>query len=152
MADLYSELHDMVRSLSEAGVNFALCGGLAIAVHGKVRATIDIDLLIPPDDLERAAAVCRDLGFIIEARPMELAGGRISIRRLTKIDEANETLPVDLLMVGETLRNVWLTRQRVSWEGCDLSVVSREGLIEMKRMRGSGQDLEDIAWLEAQRD
>lgn len=61
----------------------------------------------------------------------------------------SETLSVDLLIVGEALENAWLTTQRISWEGSELA---REGLIEMKRLRGSGQDLEDIEWLEGQRD
>ena len=152
MFDLYDELRLLIRALTAAHVEFALCGGLAVAVHGKVRATIDIDLLVPTDHLQAAIAACRERGFTIEALPMVFAGGRISILRLTRPDESGETLSVDLLIVGEALEHAWMTRQRISWEGFELAVVSREGLIEMKRLRGSGQDIEDIAWLEGQRD
>ena len=31
--------------MDEAGVDYALCGGLAVAAHGAPRATRDIDLL-----------------------------------------------------------------------------------------------------------
>lgn len=152
MMDLYEELRALIRSLNDAGTEFALCGGLAIAVHGKVRATIDIDLLVPPESLEAAIAVCRERGFTIGALPMVFAGGRISIRRFTKADESGEALSVDLLIVADALQNVWQTRQKIAWEGSELPVVSRDGLIEMKRLRGSGQDLEDIEWLESERD
>lgn len=36
------------------------------------------------------------------------------------------------------------------WEALELPVVSREGLIALKRLRASGQD-DDIAWLEENR-
>lgn len=35
MIDLYGELRELVHTLNKAGADFALCGGLAIAVHGK---------------------------------------------------------------------------------------------------------------------
>jgi hypothetical protein len=35
----------------------------------------------------------------------------------------------------------------VEWEGRHLSVISREGLISLKLLRGSGQDMDDIARL-----
>jgi hypothetical protein len=47
MVDLVAELHVVADALVAAGVEFALCGGLAVAVHGHVRATRDIDLLVP---------------------------------------------------------------------------------------------------------
>jgi general stress protein CsbA len=44
--------HDLLalaRSLADAGVEYALIGGTAMAVHGFSRATKDIDLLLPID-------------------------------------------------------------------------------------------------------
>lgn len=51
---LYEELERVVLALDDAGVPHALCGGLAVAVHGHVRATKDIDLVILASDVERA--------------------------------------------------------------------------------------------------
>ena len=34
-------------ALEENGVNYAIAGGYAVALHGAVRGTIDIDLVIP---------------------------------------------------------------------------------------------------------
>jgi hypothetical protein len=53
MVSLYDELKALVAALNEEGVPYALCGGLAMAVHGFVRATEDIDLLVRPSDVER---------------------------------------------------------------------------------------------------
>jgi len=46
MIDLLAELRSVISSLDIAGIPYALCGGLAMAVHGFPRATVDIDILI----------------------------------------------------------------------------------------------------------
>jgi len=38
----------------------------------------------------------------------------------------------------------WNGRQQVAWEKGDICVVSPRGLIALKRLRGTGQDLDDI--------
>jgi hypothetical protein len=47
-----------------------------------------------------------------------------------------------------TTGNAWQTRTSTEWEGHSVPVVSRAGLIDLKRLRGSPQDLADIAVLE----
>lgn len=44
---------------------------------------------------------------------------------------------------------VWERRECVEWEGTSLWVVSRDGLVQMKRLAGRLQDLADIEKLEA---
>jgi hypothetical protein len=46
--------------------------------------------------------------------------------------------------VTPSLRNVWEAKERLVWDGGFISVVSREGLIQMKLLRNSGQDQDDI--------
>lgn len=52
-----------MEALVAAGVRFILIGGLAVGVHGAVRATRDMDIVPDPDsqNLERLAAVLRKL-------------------------------------------------------------------------------------------
>lgn len=148
MLDLYDELKSLVARLMERNLEFALCGGLAMAVHGLPRATVDIDLLVPPDALEGAKMVARGLGYRVEALPMTLADGVIQIRRLSKSDlESGDMLSVDLLLVTPRLEEVWRTREEVEWEHGRLPVVSREGMILLKSLRRSGQDEDDIRHL-----
>jgi hypothetical protein len=153
MFDLYDELKGLIGSLGAARASYALCGGLAMAVHGKVRATVDIDLLVPPEQLEDVKGVCRSHGYLVEAKPMVMASGRVPIVRLSKIDSGSrDTLSIDLLVVTSSTAPVWAGRQQVTWAGQSLSVVSREGLIALKRLRSSGQDLDDIEWLQTEHD
>ena len=45
MIDVYTEFVALTRARDSAGVDYALCGALALAIHGAPRATKDIDLI-----------------------------------------------------------------------------------------------------------
>jgi hypothetical protein len=149
MLDLYDELAALLGALEAANADYAVCGGLAMAVHGFPRATIDVDLVVPPTGVEAVLACARRLGYTIPADPMSFAGGAVEIRRVTKLDPASrDLLSLDLLLVTPAIQQVWEERTRVRWERGELWVVSRRGLANLKRLRGSGQDLDDIKRLE----
>ncbi len=146
--DLLEELKRLTAKLSEAGIEYALCGGLAMAIYARPRATLDIDILIELTSLFRTKRAVEELGFAFSAEPMEFHGGRVQIYRLCKIDtDSGEELILDLLIVTPDIQQVWENRLTVEWEGGTLSVVSPEGLIALKSMRGSGQDRDDIEYL-----
>jgi len=145
MLDLYTEFKGLIARLSEREIDYALCGGLAMAVHSVPRATVDIDLLILAESLERVTSLARELGYTVEAEPMRWAGGAIEIRRLSKLDpDWGDVLTLDLLLVTPPIAGVWESRIEVEWENGKLKVVSRDGLIALKSLRASGQDLDDI--------
>jgi hypothetical protein len=149
MLDLFDEFATLIGALEAAGTEYAVCGGLAMAIHGLPRATIDVDLLVPPSAAERVLACALGLDYTIPADPMSFAGGVVEIRRVTKIDAASgDLLSLDLLLVTPAVERVWNERTRVRWERGELWVVSRQGLVSLKRLRGSGQDQDDIKRLE----
>lgn len=122
-----------------------------MAIHVAPRATLDVDLLLPVAQLERSKEIARGLGYEIATDPMRFAGGAVEIHRLSKPDpETGDLLSLDLLVVTPGLERVWASRERILWEHGLVPVVSRSGLVEMKRLRGSGQDLDDIRALEEQ--
>jgi hypothetical protein len=67
MLDLYDELKTLTACFDSNRIAYALCGGLAMAVYGLTRATVDIGLLIPAECLETAQSAARDLGYTIGA-------------------------------------------------------------------------------------
>lgn len=144
---VYEELRELISRLNAAGLDYALCGGLAMAAHGWPRATMDIDLLILESDYTAVRDVARESGFDIENPEFTVAGGKIRIRRLVKIAGA-EAIPLDLIVVGPLTDAVWQTRRKVEDERGPVWVVSPDGLLQMKRLRGSKQDLADIERIE----
>jgi hypothetical protein len=144
MLDLLEELRNVIAHIDDAGVPYALCGGLAMAVHGYPRATVDIDLLVMVDDVARVDAAVRPLGFVVPAEPMTFQGGVVEIRRVSKIHASGQVLSLDLLLVTTPLQSVWEGRETMEWDFGKISVVSRDGLISLKSLRGSGLDQDDI--------
>jgi hypothetical protein len=148
MLDLYDELKSLIDIFDCSHVAYALCGGLAMAVHGIPRATIDIDMLITNEALASAQSAALQLGYTLTAAPMSFADGKVQIHRVSKIDpDSRDVLMLDLLLVTDSLLEVWKAREQVEWENGSLWVVSRAGLIALKQLRRSGQDLTDIARL-----
>ena len=153
MPNLFEEFRILVSALGAARVPYAICGGLAMSIHAHPRATIDIDLLAPPAAVTSIADALLPYGFVRRERtPTRLAAGEVVMHRLSKVVPGDpDVLMVDVIEVrsGVTER-AWATRTDAEWEGHSVTVVSRAGLIGLKRLRGSPQDIVDIALLEGQ--
>ncbi len=146
--DLLLELKELTKKLNAVNVEYALCGGLAMAIYALPRATLDIDILIEESSLEIVRRAVRELGFSIDAAPMEFQNGKIRIHRVSKSEtDTGEMLSLDLLMVTPEIAGVWENRRIVHWEAGKLCVVSPAGLIFLKSLRKSGQDQDDIELL-----
>ncbi len=148
MPTLLTELNQLIFALDENEIEYAVCGGLSIAIHGFVRATVDIDILIQPESLEKAYKIAGEKGFDIRGLDISFKERAVEIRRVSKIDDDGEVLSLDLLLVTPQVEDVWASREEIDFLGKKLSVVSREGLIKMKRLAGRPQDLADIERLE----
>jgi hypothetical protein len=130
VAYLYEQLKELLHALGEQRIEYALCGGLALAVHGLPRATLDIDLLVRPETWPQVEVVARTLGFTLKASPMSFSKGAIEVRRVSKIDPQQNPLTLDTLLVTDKIKDVWNSRCEVPWEKQTVWVVSREGLIK----------------------
>jgi hypothetical protein len=146
--DILAELKAVTGAFDREDIEYALCGGLAMAVYDLPRATLDIDLLLQIDSLFSARRAVEPLGFTLSGAPMTFHGGKIQIYRMVKIEMGTgEELVLDFLLVTPETAKAWDTRREVAWEGGTLKVVSPEGLILLKSFRRSGKDLDDIEHL-----
>jgi hypothetical protein len=140
---LFDELRTLVTALDAAGVEYALVGGLAVAVWGAPRATKDIDLLVQPEALATAMATARRCGFTLEALPFQFKDGT-QLQRVNKVDAAGNLLTVDFMLVDKNLAPAWAGRTRLPFSDSEIAVISREALIAMKALAGRPQDIADI--------
>jgi hypothetical protein len=143
---LLEQLATIVRALDRAQIEYALVGGLAVAVWGAPRATQDIDLLVRPESVEAVVAAVEPLGFRFRALPMTFSDG-MQLQRVSKI-EAGALLTLDLILVDPNLEPVWGSRQKVELDGAPIWVISRAALIQMKIAAGRPQDAADVQKLE----
>jgi len=150
--DLYAEFKAVIQAFNAEGIAYAVCGGLAYSIHVEVRATIDMDFLIQASDLPRCQQLLVQMGYTAHPRRMVFRGGTVAIQRLWKPQEqGGDALVIDLLIADEaSMPGIWGGREEHVWEGLSVWVVSRDGLVALKRLRGSEVDLADIRRLTEQ--
>lgn len=148
MATLLDELSQLISALDENEIEYAVCGGLALTIHGFPRATFDIDILIRPESLENSYKIAAQYGYDIRGLDMSFKERAVEIRRVSKIDDDGEVLSLDLLLVTPKVEDVWKKKEKFIWQDRELWIVSRDGLIKMKTLAGRAKDLIDIDRIE----
>ncbi|HTH46784.1 MAG TPA: hypothetical protein VMB21_04685 [Candidatus Limnocylindria bacterium] len=148
MLDVLTELLALVQAFREDGVDYAVCDGLAMAVHGFTRATEDIDLLVEPESLPKVREVAARCGFRLRRSDIEFRSGARLAQVLKTSPTSEDFLLLDLMLVGDVTREAWNSRidQPTPWGV--IRVVSRDALKAMKRQAGRPQDLVDIQRME----
>jgi|SaaInlStandDraft_1057018.scaffolds.fasta_scaffold11563_2 hypothetical protein len=147
---LIEDMKEIVRVLDANDIDYALCGGLAVAIHGYVRFTQDIDIIILPEDLEKAKAVLKKTGYNLPSGliPFKQKDGSFwEIFRLSKA-MGKELYTLALMLCTGSLEEKWQDRELVEADDQEFKVVSKAGLISMKKEAGRNKDLLDIEELE----
>lgn len=154
MSDL--DIGATLRALSEAGVDFVLIGGVAVAAHGHVRGTEDVDLVPDPepDNLLRLgnALVGLDARRLLgDGEPFGPADhNALAARRNLSLLTRNGQL--DIVQHATGLPSYQeLAERAITIEafGLTLRVISKSDLIATKRSRGEPRDLDDVSALES---
>lgn len=144
--NLYEEFRRLIDALNEAGVEYALCGGIAVAFYGFPRFTEDIDLLVLAEDMELLKEVAKTCGFVHDLGDLPLrrgSGERMVARRFSKALEG-DVLPLDLLVVNSEVQSVWENREVYEWRGRRIQIVSPQGLATLKKLANRDQDQVDL--------
>ena len=148
--DMLREVDAVISAFERAGIRYALAGGFAVAVYGRIRATKDVDFLCHPDDLDRAAAGLAEAGYKTFAEPWTFQNTSMTLYRFMKPSHEPELFHVVDVLVPPADRLHWIAAaEKIPWgrQG-RATVVSRTNLVEMKKMRGSDLDRGDIDFLE----
>jgi hypothetical protein len=125
-----------------AKVEFAVVGGVAVNVHGYLRATNDLDLFIRPTEENARAAFDALLTFgapLEGLQPDDLLDDEENLRFGPDEDH------IDILAsIGEMpFDQVWRNRVETEMEGLSIPFISKADLIDNKRQVGRLRDLAD---------
>ena len=134
---------DLLRAFAGADVRFMIVGAYALAVHGRPRATGDLDIWIDatPENAPRVMAALAAFGAPVAeiseadfARPgvvyqMGVPPGRIDI--LTEL-------------TGLTFAQAWPDRIRRPFGEIEVDFIDRASFLRNKRATGRLKDLSDI--------
>ncbi len=150
MIELPSDFRDFLVELARAGADFALVGGYAVAFHGHVRATKDLDVLVHATPAN-AARVFRALA----AFGAPVAAFEVGAEDFTTYDGVLQIgvapVRIDVLnrVQGLTFEEVVADGSFFELDGQRIPVIGRDALIANKRAVGRPQDLADAAALTA---
>jgi predicted nucleotidyltransferase len=151
-----TDFKTLLRALADGGVEFILVGGVAAAVHGSARLTVDVDVVYrrSPENLERlvlAVAVHRPyLRGVPPGLPFRWDAATLQ----HGLNFTLTTTVGDLDLLGEitgggTYDDLVPHTVTVQVFGVECRCLTLERLIHVKRAAGRPKDLEAIAELEA---
>lgn len=143
---------DLLRSLLAADARFMIVGAYAVGVHGRPRATKDLDVWVEPSS-ENAPKVMRALidfgaplmGLTIKDLETPDVGLQIGVAPV-RIDVLTQ-------ISGVSFQEAWPAHIEAEFaEGVRCAVIGFDDLLKNKRAAGRPQDIADVAALERLRD
>jgi len=162
---MIGQIEEILGALNRADVRYLVVGGVAVVLHGHLRTTADLDLVIQLQR-ENVLRAMRALGEL-EYRPRapvpadafadsELRQQWIQEKGLAVFSlwsPAHPTLEIDVL-VSEPFDfdTVYSRALRVPLEKAEVTVIALDDLIILKRQVGRPRDLEDVTALESLRE
>ncbi len=148
-------LYKIVATLKNARVPFAIAGGYAVALHGAVRGTVDVDIVLRLTKSHFLAAESALMGLgLVPRLPVsadEIFDFReeyIKNRNLVAWSFSNPRDPSEIVDIIITHDLAKLKIKNIQAGGRTLPILSVADLIAMKRASGRPQDLEDVRALE----
>lgn len=147
----------IVDALNAEGVKFAVVGGHAVALHGAIRGTVDLDLVLAAtrENFVAAERALKSLGLVsrIPASAEEVFAFRreyMEKRNLLAwgfIHPKDPSQIVDVVLTWELKPGESV---KIRSMGREIPVLGKPALIAMKRASGRPQDLIDAEALEKQ--
>mgnify|MGYP001355646055 CR=1 FL=1 len=148
---------ELAEAFARHGVAYCIVGGVAATLHGVLRDTFDLDVLVSPaaENLRRASLAMAELGMAphVPVKLEDLADPEVR-RRLREeknllalgyVDPASPLRRVDVLLDGPFEVDDVIARAVVRGGA---RVIGLADLIAMKRAAGRPRDLDDADWLE----
>ena len=148
-------INKVCNALAQQNVRYAVVGGYAVALHGAVRGTMDIDIAINWDlsTLRKTEKVLKEMGLVsrlpICANDVfQFRDEYITNRNLVAWNFYNPEDASQLIDIIITYDLKDKGRQRLHTAAGPIHVLQLNELIRMKRKSGRPQDIEDADALE----
>ncbi len=141
----------LLRRLAQAGVDYLVVGGVAVAAQGYGRSTKDLDIVYATNtaNLERLGEVLVQIGArlrgIAEDVPFVPDGRTLKRTQILTLDTPLGS--IDLLVDPHGAARYEEMRERadvIDLDGITFRVVALADLLSMKRAAGRPQDIADI--------
>ena len=155
--EIFRKLFD---SLNKAGVEYLVCGGIAVNLYGIERATADIDIAVRLDEenLGRFIAAAKELGLRpkmpVSLEELTEPGKREEWRKekgmvvFSLYDEKAPFFLLDVFIEAPfDFQNIYQRRKEIRLGDIVIPLAPIDVLIEMKEKTGRPQDRADVFYL-----
>lgn len=155
--DIFRRLFD---TLNKAGVEYLVCGGIAVNLYGIERATADIDLAVGLDEvnLGKFIAAARELGLKpkmpVKLEELAETGKREEWRKgkgmvvFSLYDEKTPFFLLDVFIEAQfDFQSVYQRRKEIKLGDVAIPLAPIDVLIEMKEKTDRPQDKADVFYL-----
>ncbi len=138
-----TSFEELLADLSRHGIDYILVGGLAVALCGFIRATLDVDILVQADQ-ENIRRLLQRLERFGEGHARELAPDDFTLEEGSI--RIVEEFPVDVftLMSGHTYEDLLPLTARHRIDDVEIVYLNAEGLITLKAGSLRPQDQIDV--------
>ncbi len=137
----------MLSALREAGAEFLVVGAHALALHGRPRATGDLDIWVRSTEPNagRVRNALRAFGAPLDdLTPEDLAQPCV----VCEIGIPPRRIDILTSITGVSWPEAWTGRVHVDIQGMSVPALGKSQLVANKRATGRPQDLVDVAELE----
>jgi hypothetical protein len=149
MIELPDDFRDLLLALADAGAEFVILGGHAVAFHGHPRATKDLDVLVRANR-QNAERVYRALAAFGAPLSQFEVGEADFVTYDGVLQMGVPPLRIDILnrADGITFDDAIADGAGFELEGRKIPVIGRPALLKNKKAAGREQDLADVKALE----
>ncbi len=138
---------DLLRAFTAADVRYLVVGAYALALHGRPRATGDLDIWVDatPDNARRVLQALAEFG----APTQDISQADLERPGIT-YQIGLPPVRIDILteLTDLTFAEAWPERLRRPFGSIDVDFIGRDAFVRNKRATGRPKDLVDIQGLE----
>lgn len=141
-----NDYREMLSAFSNEGVEYLVVGAFALAAHGQIRATNDIDLWIrpTPENARNTWVALARFGAPVEGLTIEDLCDEDTI---FQVGVAPHRVDVITSISGVTFDEAWNNRVKGLVEGVNCFVLGPKQLMQNKSAAGRAKDKLDLRWL-----
>lgn len=147
--DLPDDFRDFLVALADAEAEFILIGGWAMAVHGRPRATEDIDVLVRASTANSHKVYAALAAFGAPVGPHGVDPDTFASEGPAyRIGMKPVRIEVRTKVSGVSYDEAASEPIRADVDGRLVAVIGCQALLQNKRAAGRHKDLDDVEWLE----
>lgn len=139
----HNDFEEFLRLLNSANVEYVIVGGYAVAFHGYVRATNDLDILFRVT--RRNVRGIRD-ALIVFGFPEDAIDPEVFLKPGNIVRMGTPPCRIELLnkVSGITFGEIWAGKVPGAYGAVDVNFIGKDDLVRNKRAAGRPKDLADV--------